>query len=156
MCDYSLAAFNSRLGKEGEQLVTYRFPTGCYGLVPVADLENAKLSGAPKGIMDAIRQSVTGYSSEWRPCAICIPPGAKLTLSGIPEDIQHQYGVNESEEVTFDQLNASANTYRDAFRFRTGDAVLIQRFKCYVYARLDSLEGSTEHVPFRERAFAAR
>jgi hypothetical protein len=125
-------------------------------LVSVSDLANQKRANPPKGIMDAIRQNVTGCSSQLKPCAVCIPPGANLTIHNVPESIQNELGVGSTEEVTFDQLNATANTYRDAFRFRNGQALLIQRFKENVQIRLNSLAEATEIVPFKEGAFVAR
>src|ERR1035438_785449 len=42
MCDYSLYEFPNRLAREGEELVTYRFPSGSMGLASPVELEKAQ------------------------------------------------------------------------------------------------------------------
>ena len=59
-------------------------------------------------------------------CAVCIPDGAQLRLSGISASIQRRHGVSEEEPVTFRQLSADAATYRDAVEFRNGEKVRLQ------------------------------
>ena len=61
--------------------------------------------------------------------AVCVPPGARLLLRDIPKDLQCQFDVQATEEVTFVQLSAEAYQYRDAVRFRNGREVLLQRLK---------------------------
>src|SRR5712671_7436307 len=86
MCDYSLAGIPSRLPAEKELLTVYRFPTGALGLT-------------------------SSHASWWRfwsqqiP-AVCVPPGACLLLRDIPKDLQRQFHVDATEEVTFVQLSA--------------------------------------------------
>ncbi len=62
--------------------------------------------------------------------AVCVPPGARLLLRDIPRDLQRQFHVDATEEVTFVQLSAEAYQYRDAVRFRNGREVLLQRLRC--------------------------
>src|SRR5258706_9277020 len=107
MCDYSVAGLPNRLAIEGEQLVVHRFPTGALGMA----------SPCPSSL------------SKTTP-AVCIPPGARLNLRNIPEDLQQQHGVGATEEVTFIQLSAEAYEYRDAVRFRNGREILLQRLRC--------------------------
>jgi len=47
-------------------------------------------------------------------CAVCIPPGARLRLEDMPMRLQQEYSVGPVEEVTFTQISALANSYRDA------------------------------------------
>ena len=101
MCDYSLAGLPSRLAVEGEQPVVRRFPTGTRGLA----------SPNPSGSR--------WWSAKQTP-AVCIPPGARLLLRDIPENLQQQLGVVGTEEVTFAQLSATPYQYRDAVRFNNG------------------------------------
>lgn len=131
MCDYSLHAVPNRLAVEGEELVTYRFPTSSIGLASPADLEKATR-----------RQSPTMSGSSWwtvlkswlnppplrteKIPAVCIPPGARLRMQDIPQDLQKELGVEASEEVTFVELSASAYRYRDGVRFRNGREILLQ------------------------------
>ena len=110
MCDYSLAGIPNRLAVEGEQLVAYRFSTGAIGLTSPA-------------------------ASRWRfwskqTPAVCVPPGARLLLRDIPKNLQRQFDVEATEEVTFVQLSAEAYQYRDAVRFRNGRKVLLQWLRC--------------------------
>jgi len=58
--------------------------------------------------------------------AVCIPPGAHLRLSDIGDGIRGRHAVGAEEEVTFEQLTAAANTYRDAIAFRSGLKIRLQ------------------------------
>ena len=107
MCDYSLAGIPNRLAVEGEQLVVHRFSTDSLGLASPCPSPLSK--GTP---------------------AVCIPPGARLRLRDIPQDLQLRFGLNEIEEVTFVQQSAEAYQYRDAVRFQNGREVLLQRLRC--------------------------
>ena len=107
MCDYFLARIPNRLAVEGEQLVVHRFSTGSLGLASPCSQPLSK--GTP---------------------AVCIPPGARLRLQGIPEALQLQLGLNATEEVTFVQLSAEAYQYRDAVRFQNGREILLQKLGC--------------------------
>jgi len=107
MCDYSLAGIPNRLAVEGEQLVVHRFSTGSLGLAsPCSSLLSKETP------------------------AVCIPPGARLRLRDIPQDLQLRFSLNATEEVTFVQQSAEAYQYRDAVRFQNGREVLLQRLRC--------------------------
>jgi hypothetical protein len=109
MCDYSLAGVPNRLAEEGERLMVCRFSTGSIGLT-----------------------SGDGSLWEWwlkQTPAVCVPPGARLLLRDIPKDLQCQWDVQATEEVTFVQLSAEAYHHRDAVRFRNGREVILQRLK---------------------------
>ena len=110
MCDYSLAGIPNRLAAEGEQLMVYRFSTGARGLT------------SPNA-------SLWRFWSKQTP-AVCVPPGARLLLRDIPKDLQRQFHVDATEEVTFVQLSAEAYQYRDAVQFRNGRRVLLQWLRC--------------------------
>jgi hypothetical protein len=104
MCDYSLAGIQNRLAVEGEQLVIHRFTTGTLGFAsPCSSLLSRETP------------------------AVCIPPGARLRLRDVPQDLQLQLGVRATEEVTFVQLSAEAYEHRDAVRFDNGREILLQR-----------------------------
>jgi hypothetical protein len=62
-------------------------------------------------------------------CAVCIPPGATLLLRDIPQPLRQEFGLREEEEVTFTQITAAANSYRDAVRFSNGAELLLQRLQ---------------------------
>jgi len=119
MCDYSLADIPNRLATEGEQLMVYRFYTGTRGLT----------SPTP---------SWWRFWSKQTP-AVCVPPGARLLLCDIPNDLQRQFDVQACEEVTFVQLSAEAYEYRDAVRFSNGREVLLQCLRCGQHVEVLSL-----------------
>ena len=125
MCDYSLHAIRNRLAVEGERLVVHRFRTGTIGLAPEAEVTAQAQAKA------GFWRTVFGLEPKGaRPvCAVCIPPGAMLVLHGIPARLRRQCGIDETEGVTFTQLSACENAYRDAVRFRTGHAVLLQHLE---------------------------
>ena len=130
MCDYSLMAVPNRLAKETEELVVHRFPTGSLGLASPADIKRA----APNRM--ATRKSFWQAAMEFfnpprtEPvAAVCIPPGARLHLQDIPVRVQHELAVGPAEEVTFTQISAAVNSYRDAVRFRNGREVRLQELR---------------------------
>ena len=127
MCDYSLAGIPNRLAVEGEQLVVHRFSTGSLGLAsPCSSLLS---KGTP---------------------AVCIPPGARLRLRDVPQDLQLRFGLNATEEVTFVQQSAEAYQYRDAVRFQNGREILLQRLGCGQQVEVLSLASSD--IPEKRRS----
>jgi hypothetical protein len=126
MCDYSLAHFPNRLAVEGEQLVVHRFDTQSIGLAP-----------ADRG------QKTNLFCS----CpAVCVPPGARLLLRDIPEDLQRRLSAGDVEEVIFVQLSIKEFVHRDAIRFANGREVLLQRLPCGLRVDVLSL-GEAEERP---------
>lgn len=141
MCEYSLAYFPNRLAVEGERLLLQRFPCGTLGMV-------------------SARRSLKSWLFPSTTCAVCIPPGARLLLEGIPQDLQRRFAVGASEEVTFTQQSAEAFTYRDAVRFATGREVLLQRLPIGLGVRVISVRleesGETTEAPRRRSLGIAR
>ena len=106
MCDYSLAHVPNRLAVDGETLQVRRF--GCsHGL------GSARLTW---------REILFPGSR----VAVCVPPGARLRLTQIPESLQRQLEVSSREVVTFVQQTAEEFRYRDAVRFANGREILLQ------------------------------
>lgn len=131
MCDYSLHSIRNRLAVAGEQLVVHRFSTSSLGLASPADLRSecpAEGMTSISGLWSAFRVWLSDCLKEPAP-AVCIPPGARLLLRDIPERLQKQYCVEAEEEVTFTQLTAAENCYRDAVRFQNGAEVLLQKLE---------------------------
>ena len=124
MCDYSLMGIPNRLACEGEDLVVYEFRTGSRGLTPDTSVTNTDTQRRYETF--GVVKRLFGKLEPER-VAVCIPPGARLLLSDIPEDVQNSFAVGASVEVTFTQLTATANTYRDAVRFKNGREILLQR-----------------------------
>jgi len=130
MCDYSLMAVPNRLAQEGEDLVAHRFPTGSLGLAAPADPKRALEPATTKNrsFWCAVKEFFNPQRTEPVP-AVCIPPGARLQLQDIPARLQHEFGVGSSEEVTFTQISAAVNSYRDAVKFANGRAVRLQELR---------------------------
>jgi len=123
-------AVPNRLAQEGEELVAYRFPTGSLGLASPCDVKRA--TTAPPRERKTVWTRVMEFFNPPRTepvCAVCIPPGARLRLEDIPARLQHEYGVGQTEEVTFTQISALANSYRDAVRFSNGREVRLQELR---------------------------
>ena len=130
MCDYSLMNVPNRLAKEGEELVAHRFPTGSLGLASPADVKRPLPPRivAKRGFFDRLRDYFNPPMNE-PVAAVCIPPGARLRLQDIPVRTQHEFGVGPVEEVTFTQITAAVNSYRDAVRFHNGREIRLQEMR---------------------------
>jgi len=122
MCDYSLHGIRNRLAEKDEVLVVHRFYTGSKGLTSP---EYLKPTEQPKGLIAKLTRMLT-FSAQPTVCAVCIPDGAKLMLYGISPKLREAHGLNSAEPVTFRQLSADAQTYRDAVEFRNGVRVRLQ------------------------------
>ena len=120
MCDYSLHGIENRLAEEGEVLVVHRFYSGSKGLTSP---EYLKPTGQPKGWMAMLKRMFAARSMV---CAVCIPDGAHLVLRGISLALQQAHDLCTTEAVTFRQLSANAETYRDAVEFKNGVKVRLQ------------------------------
>jgi hypothetical protein len=130
MCDYSLMAVPNRLAREGEELVAHRFPTGSLGLASPADLKRAVDPPPPvrRSLWRAAAEFFNPPKSEPVP-AVCIPPGARLLLQDIPVRLQQELCLRPVERVTFTQISAAVNSYRDAVRFENGREVRLQELR---------------------------
>ena len=130
MCDYSLMAVPNRLAREGEELVAHRFPTGSLGLACPADLKRAAETRLParKSFWRSVVEFFDPPRTEPVP-AVCVPPGARLELHDVPMRLQQELCVGPVEPVTFTQLTAAVNSYRDAVRFRNGREIRMQELK---------------------------
>jgi hypothetical protein len=133
MCDYSLYEFPNRLAREGEELVTYKFPLGSLGLVSPAELENAQPKPSGKGFWGTVR--VLSERPGFRPgdrssvCAVCVPPGARLILKDIPLEIQREHGLGPEEGGKFIETSADPYRHRDAIQFPNGVVIPLQQLR---------------------------
>jgi hypothetical protein len=125
MCDYSLHGIPNRLAEEGETLVVHRFYTGSKGLTSP---EYLKPIAQPKGLIAMLTRMLT-FPSQPQVCAVCIPDGAQLMVTGISQALQQAHGLSTIEAGTFRQLSANAGTYRDAIEFRNGVNVRLQELE---------------------------
>jgi hypothetical protein len=130
----------NRLAREGEDLVVHEFRTGSRGLTPYTSVTNTDTQ-TRYGFVKRLFGNL-----EPERVAVCIPPGARLLLSDIAEDVRKSFAVGASEEVTFTQLTATANTYRDAVRFANGREMLLQRLNKGQRVRVLQLSFAEESV----------
>jgi len=129
MCDYSLEAFPNRLAVRGERLVTHRFRSGSIGMASPSDISAAartKLESEPRGWWAAVKCWLSPQTELDNIPAVCIPPGARLRMSRVPDQMQRSQALHPVEDVTFVQLSADAYRYRDAIRFDNGSKVVLQ------------------------------
>lgn len=145
MCDYSLMAVPNRLAQEGEELVTHRFPTGSLGMASPAEVRAATepRTAVHQTLWEKIRAFFDPPAAP-AVCAVCLPPGARLTLCDIPARLQQQWGVGAQEEVVFTQITAAVNTYRDAVRFSNGREVRLQDLREGMKTRVVDLSGTEQ------------
>jgi hypothetical protein len=147
MCDYSLHAVPNRLAVEGEELVTYRFPTGSIGLASPAELQKANHRAGGRSWWQALQAWLNPPPLRIdKVAAVCIPPGARLRMNAVPRDVQKEFGAGPSEEVTFVELSASAYRYRDGIRFANGREILLQYLEEGIPVDVLSLGGSEPEV----------
>jgi hypothetical protein len=142
MCDYSLYGIKNRLAVEHEVLTVHRFLTGSKGLTSPSYLEPVS---APKGFMAFLAQKLGEPASE---CAVCIPDGARLLMTGIKPALQASQGLFENETVTFRQLTMDEASHRDAVEFRNGLKIRLQELdegQCFEVRAL-----STEETALRK------
>ena len=139
MCDYSLAALRTRLAVVGEELIIYRFPTGTLGFTSPAELARCK---------HELRGWRVWVNSREVPCAVCIPPYARLKLHEIPERLQRQLGVGVVEQVVFIQMSDMPGRHRDGVRFTNNQEILLQHLCEGQHAEILSLSlpESADHV----------
>jgi hypothetical protein len=132
MCDYSLQGLPNRLAVEGEELMSYRFPTGSIGMASCADLaarNNPPEAKERTSFWVALKRWLTPGIESCPIPAVCIPPGTRLRMSGVPNSLKREFSLNSIEEVTFIQLSAEAFHYRDAILFRNGRRLLLQSLR---------------------------
>lgn len=132
MCDYSLHVYPNRLAAEGEELVVHRFGGASLGLASPTDLRPVIRATQCKSasIFERIKNWFQAQQGPQRQFpAVCIPPGARLTLKDIPKSLQRELGVGEVEQVKFVEVSAEVNTYRDAVRFQNGRQILLQALR---------------------------
>lgn len=147
MCDYSLMGVPNRLAREGEDLVVHTFPTGSQGLTPDTSGASNTAEGRLKGLQ-FILEKLFGKLEEEEKVAVCIPPGARLLLRDIPEEVRNSLHVGAAEEVVFTQLTATPNEYRDAVRFTDGRELLVQRL--HIGQRVRVLQLSITDEPMQQ------
>lgn len=154
MCDYSLMMINNRLAVEGEQLVAHRFRSGSVGLVSLMDITNWRIRS--RGSL--WQRCKDCFSSKNEPApVVCIPPGARLRVEGIPQNLRDRFGLESTEDASFTQISADVNWHRDALRFANQATVLLQSLPEGQTVRVLGLtsEESSESRPLQTRLVPA-
>jgi hypothetical protein len=146
MCDYSLAEYRNRLAVEGETLVVYRFGTQTVGLVSPQDLETVKNAKRTQSLWQMVKESLAGIFLPGCKTAVCVPHGASVVLTGIPESLQKQLQVGPEEQVRFVQTSMEVNTHRDAVKFQNGQEIRLQALAEGLRVRVLSLDPTDSHA----------
>jgi hypothetical protein len=136
----------NRLAVSGEELV-HRFEAGVVGLASAIDLRRRQdcRKAQSYGFWSMLKTLLNLSGVQSIP-AICIPPGARLLVQGIPAKLQRECNVlAEAEEAVFTQLTALANTFRHAVRVQNGVEVLLQRLNEGQRIRVLDLSFAEEH-----------
>jgi len=149
MCDYSLMALPNRLAVSGEELVSHKFQTGAMGLVSSSDGQLLDAAAKPNGLMQRIRRFLNPPQA--RQCtAVCVPPGARLVVRDITQQLQREVGVEgDAQEVVFTQTGPGIG-FRDAFRFNNGREISLQRLNEGQRVRVLSLSSIEDITPSLE------
>ena len=149
MCDYSLMMIPNRLAIEGEELVAHRFQNGSTGMLSCSDFDIWSAT-RPKGFWQRLR---AGLSSEREPTpVVCIPPGARLRLKGVPEALNAHVPMGSCEDAVFTQISAETSQYRDALCFANGATVLIQRLPEGPKLKVLRLSSSEDLMPDQDHS----
>jgi len=144
MCDYSLMMVPNRLAVEGEELVAHRFASGTTGLVSERDFE-LWTTRKPRSFRQWMKD---GFSSVPEPTpAVCIPPGARLRLIGVPDTLQTQFAKELSPDVVFTQISVEVNQHRDALFFSNGTTILLQRLPEGQKVKILGLSSEEDFMP---------
>ena len=150
MCDYSLQGLPNRLAVEGEQLITYRFPTGSVGLATPTDIAAANCpkpqGGCDRSWWSAVKHLLNPQLELGQVPAVCIPPGAQLFMNQIPEELRRKFALQAVEHVTFVQFIADSYRYRDGIRFRNGKQVSLQEITGNVRFEVISLASNQQET----------
>jgi hypothetical protein len=126
MCDYSLMGVPNRLAVPGDDLVVHRFEAGVLGMVAPFDIEARREGSKKEAFWPKLKQF---FKQEPDVPAVCIPPGSRLIVRDIPQELQRTCGLaNHIGEAVFTQLTVEACAFRDAVRFNNGTEILLQSF----------------------------
>jgi hypothetical protein len=157
MCDYSLYTVKNRLASEADDLVLHRFGTGSLGFCAFAELQKEMRRSS----MACAWASFVHWLYPRRKSgltAVCVPPGARLLISQLPECARMGSGLFEFESVQFAQLSERSYAYRDALRFSDGETILLQKLPEGLRVKVMALspEGEPAEVPVVSNPMALR
>lgn len=146
MCDYSLMALPNRLAVSGEELVSHKFQTGAMGLISSPEAKLLDEAARPKGFVQMLRSLLNPPHT--RQCtAVCVPPGARLSVRDISAQLQREIGLQgDAQEVTFTQTGTGIG-FRDALRFSNGREISLQYLSEGQRVRVLSMSSVEESTP---------
>jgi hypothetical protein len=117
----------NRLADEGEILITHKFSTGSIGFVSPEELHTAQ---PPSRCLpsDFWSKAKAWFTSPARAAvtAVCIPPGARLKVRSIAENVRNVLDTAPGDVVVFTQITAAWNQFRDALRTGAKREVILQ------------------------------
>lgn len=128
MCDYSLESAARRDAAVGDQLKTARI--GAHGTIGLVSRDDPAT-------------------------AVCLMPGARLVVSGIPAALQQQWGVGDAAIATF-QKRDRANAYQGPMGFyhdgvsfdgAPGTMVLFQEFPLGIEVSVETIPSIAAEAP---------
>lgn len=148
MCDYSLMSLPNRLAVCGEELVVHRFELGAVGLASASELCAPQIQDeVPAAGFFAKLKRVLFPPPPPSCTAVCIPPGARLLVRDIPEQLQRNLKLSGPvQEVVFTQLGTVG--FRDAVRFANGQELLLQTLVEGQKVRVLALSADEEYEPY--------
>jgi hypothetical protein len=128
MCDQFSHTHPNRLALTGEHLLVHRFPCSTIGLASPADLSSPfPVQQGWRRWWEWIKAKWTWRHSALLIPAVCVPPGSRLIVHDIPEDLQKELRLHKTETATFDQLSTDESSHLDALRFAKGEVVPFDR-----------------------------
>ena len=75
---------------------------------------------------------------------MCVPPGTRLVLSNIPENLRRRFDLGHERAVVLTQISSEFNSYRDAVRLPGGCELRLQDLREGMVAHLVSVAGASE------------
>ncbi|HUB81824.1 MAG TPA: hypothetical protein VMB03_23655 [Bryobacteraceae bacterium] len=119
MSDDSLRSVPTSRAHEGDDLVCYRFH-GTVAFARTADIQEEDRSDCDghESFWSTLTDPFFPHSSRTVP-TVCVPPGTRLMLMDITEDLQEAMGVGRIVEVSLTLVHENESSY-DAVRFPNG------------------------------------
>ena len=81
--------------------------------------------------------------------AVCVPPGARLLLDGVPRNVQTSLQLASSEVVVFADISDRSYVYREALLLPDKTRVLLQDLPEGVHALVVALSSEPVHETVR-------
>ena len=123
-------SFPDPFARDGQELITHRFPGGIIALASPRDLlEERNPLAKPRRPFWSRLSQLLGRTVTPSVQPVRVLPGTRLLVRDIPETLQDELGVNWIEKVVFTEIASPAGIYRDGIRFLNGREILLQRLE---------------------------